>query len=82
METLVKETVEQVGERDVTLFDKCDAHETAHVQAFGAAFKGDMALFFCGHHLHKHRAQLIAEGWEILDVTDRINLKPTPEEDE
>lgn len=73
METLTQ-VVEQ-PELDVTVFDSCDRCGT-HVAAFGLAFKDGALLHFCGHCLNKYSPTLGANGWTIVDRTDRINEKP------
>lgn len=68
----------------LTISDRCDAcggrSDNGIVtapQAFARAVKGDLEILFCGHHLRRHEAALIAGGWLIDDQTDRINEKPS-----
>ena len=55
--------------------DRCDRCGS---EAFYLAIKDDRhPLLFCAHHGRMFFDSLVAQGWEILDETHRINVKPT-----
>lgn len=54
--------------------DRCDR---CGAQAFGTAFKDGRNILFCGHHLREHSPALAAQGFHIIDMTHKINERPT-----
>jgi len=58
--------------------DRCDR---CNSEAFFLAIKGKKHLLFCAHHGRMHQEKLIADGWEILDESHRINIKPSEYQD-
>lgn len=80
METLATQTdsppeVKDYPDLGTSTFVRCDK---CNVQAFMAASKGELELFFCGHHGREYEVTLAAGGWDIFDRTHKINEKPTP----
>jgi len=61
-------------EFELKVSDRCDR---CGAQAFGAAFKDGMDILFCGHHLREHSPALAMQGFHILDLTSRINARPS-----
>lgn len=74
MELLTKEQpkvdLDDLGVSTMFRCDRCGA------QAYGCAVKGELALFFCGHHLNAFEKSLVSDGWEIDRRTHLINKKP------
>lgn len=64
----------QENEFELKVADRCDQ---CGAQAFGAAFKDGKDLLFCGHHLREHSPALAMQGFHILDLTNRINERPS-----
>jgi hypothetical protein len=83
-DTLVKQETDSAAppKFELRIADRCDG---CSAQAFMVARKDiegkTMELLFCGHHGREAEPQLIAQGFEVQDETNRINSKPTNPED-
>lgn len=63
--------ISDLGVNTVFRCDSCQA------QAFSAATKDELMLFFCGHHFKRHADALDTLGWTVYDKTHLINQKPS-----
>jgi hypothetical protein len=53
----------------------CDACGTP---ALVTAKRDGQVLAFCRHHGAQHRASLVAQGWVVVDESDRVPARPAP----
>lgn len=77
-EAVVETETVEIAERALSHKDKC-ARCGPHVQAYFIFHRGESDEFtFCGHHGRIHEPALVGIGYDVLDLTDQINEKPSP----
>lgn len=69
----------QIPTREFSFHDRCDrCGFQAYIVAQKTTCEQELEITLCGHHGRESAPGLAADGWSVLDFTDRINEKPSP----
>lgn len=76
MSTTLETPTAEISYEPLNAHDRCDR---CGAQAFMRWGKGAVDLITCAHHGNKYEADLIAQGFDVVqDDRDKLNVKPSP----